>query len=120
MTMEMAIVGSSPARRTSNPSDERRREERDVFWRVTRDLEDVAGRDVADPVRDVALDRNRRLWAMLQDNLFLQDNQLPQPLKDQLISLASWVEGYTTRVLEGDGDMNALIAVNTTIMEGLG
>lgn len=119
MTMEMTMLNTSESRRRADVGDERRREEREAFWRVTRDLEDVAARDAADPLRGVALDRNRRLWSMLQDNLFLEDNQLPQPLKDQLISLASWVEGYTARVIEGDGDLNALIAVNTTIMEGL-
>ena len=102
------------------PTTERRREEREAFWRVTRDLEDVASREASDPLREVALDRNRRLWSMLQDNLCMDENQLPQPLKDQLITLASWVEGYTTKVIEGDGDLTALIAVNTTIMEGLG
>ena len=93
---------------------DRRSDEREAFSKVTAAM---VSADVAN-LRS-ALDDNMRLWSILQDNLFQEDNILPESLKTQLISLATWVEGYTTKILEGEGELDALISVNTTIMEGL-
>ncbi len=110
MSMEMALYEAV---------DDRRRDEREIFWKVTRALEDVCDADASDPARDEALYRNKMLWSVLQDNLCMDENQLPDTLKQQLISLASWVEGYTAKVREGAGNVGALISVNNAIMEGL-
>jgi flagellar protein FlaF len=66
-----------------------------------------------------ALETNRMLWSILKDNIFADENQLPQDLKGQIFSLANWVDGYTAKVLEGEGELEALISVNNSIMEGL-
>ena len=106
MSMEMEIIEPG--------TFDRRNDEREAFSKVTMAL---AGANVAG-LRS-ALDDNKRLWSILQDNLFQEDNVLPDSLKSQLISLANWVDGYTAKVLEGEGEVEALISVNTTIMEGL-
>jgi len=106
MSMEMDIIEPE--------TFDRRGDEREAFSKVTAAL---ASADTAS--LHSALDDNRRLWSILQDNLFQEDNVLPDSLKSQLISLATWVDGYTAKVLEGEGDVEALISVNTTIMEGL-
>ena len=93
---------------------DRRSDERKAFSKVTIALENS---NVADIGR--ALDDNRRLWSILYANLHHEDNLLPEELKSQLISLASWVDAYTSSVKEGEGELEALISVNKTIMEGL-
>ena len=111
MSMEMEMLESV---------DSRRSEEHAVFSRVTRELEEVArtSQPRGDVVAD-ALENNRQLWAFLQDNLFHEDNMLPEALKEQLIGLASWVDGYTAKILDTGAAIDPLISVNHTIMEGL-
>ena len=106
MSMEMEIIEPE--------AFDRRSDERQAFSKVTTALESANVGNLR-----AALDDNRRLWSILQENLFQEDNVLPDGLKGQLISLASWVEGYTTKVLDGEGELEALISVNNTIMEGL-
>lgn len=111
MSMEMEILEPE--------SFDRRRDEHLAFTKVTSALMDVSDRTPSDPEVEAALAQNRRLWSVLQDNLFQDDNVLPEVLKDQLISLAHWVDGYTAKIIEGEGEVEALISVNQTIMEGL-
>ena len=93
---------------------DRRSDEREAFSKVTVALENSSVANLGS-----ALDDNRRLWSILQDNLHHEDNLLPEELKSQLISLASWVHSYTDSVIEGEGELEALISINRTIMEGL-
>jgi len=98
---------------------DRRSDEHLAFTRVTGALQKVSGQEIGSPALESALDDNRRLWSILQDNLFQEDNLLPDPLKNQLITMANWVDGYTAKVMQGEGELAALITVNQTIMEGL-
>jgi len=66
-----------------------------------------------------ALDWNRRLWSTLSTDCSSADNQLPKELRAQIISLALWVNRYTSEVMRAKGDIDALIDVNKAIMEGL-
>lgn len=110
MSMEMEIL---------DPGDDRRRDEHEAFSIVTAELEEVANCDGTDPDLHRALIRNRQLWSKLEENLYDDRNLLPVGLKEQLISLAGWVDGYTNLVDRGEGDVSALIRINATIMEGL-
>ena len=110
MSMEMALCEAV---------DDRRRDEREVFGKITRALEEVSASAAGDPAREAALHGNFMLWSVLQENLCMEDNQLPETLKQQLIGLASWVEGYTAKLRDGVGSIGALISVNNAIMEGL-
>lgn len=100
-----------------DPSDVRRAAEHRAFENVTR-LMTEADTGSGDASRR-ALETNRMLWAVLKDNIFSDENRLTPDLKGQIFSLATWVEGYTAKVLRGEKDMGALISINTTIMEGL-
>ena len=106
MSMEMEIIEPEIF--------DRRSDEREAFSKVT-----AALASANDAGLRSALDDNKRLWSTLQDNLIQEDNVLPDSLKSQLISLANWVDGYTDKVLEGEGELEALISVNNSIMEGL-
>ena len=90
-----------------------------LFAEVTRTL--LAYKD--SPARDApfcaAVSRNRRLWLALQMDLTDERNGLPDELRARLISLAIWVDKYSSTVLRGDGPIDPLISVNRTIMEGL-
>ncbi|MGB3721384.1 MAG: flagellar biosynthesis regulator FlaF [Pacificimonas sp.] len=66
-----------------------------------------------------ALDANRRLWSALAFDCSQEDNALPQNLRAQIISLGLWVSRYASEVARGTGDIDDLIAVNRSVMEGL-
>ena len=66
-----------------------------------------------------ALDANRRLWTMLGNDCALEGNQLPAPLRANIVSLAMWVSRYTSEVIRGDSEIEYLIEVNRAMMEGL-
>jgi|SRR5690606_7785925 len=66
-----------------------------------------------------ALDWNRRLWSTLSTDCSSPDNALPKEVRAQIISLALWVNRYTSDVMRQKGDIDALIDVNKAIMEGL-
>jgi flagellar protein FlaF len=46
-------------------------------------------------------------------------NQLPDPLKAQIISVAIWVERHSKLAEQGEASAEALIQVNESIMKGL-
>ncbi len=55
----------------------------------------------------------------LRVDLYDENNQLPQQLRASLISLSLWIEKETFALLEGEGDIDALIDINRNIMAGL-
>jgi len=66
-----------------------------------------------------AIDLNRRLWNMLSADCSAPENQLPMALRGQIISLALWVSRYSSQVLREGADVEPLIDINRTMMEGL-
>jgi flagellar biosynthesis activator protein FlaF len=44
---------------------------------------------------------------------------LPMPLRAQIISLAIWVSKYSSDVLRDGAELDPLIDINRTMMEGL-
>lgn len=101
-----------------NQTEDPRQVEYRIFARITGSLMDVQGQDDFAKLT-TAVDMNRRLWLALQTDLAQEDNMLPDQLKAQLISLAIWVDKHSLRVLRGESDIDALIDVNRSIMEGL-
>jgi flagellar protein FlaF len=66
-----------------------------------------------------ALDANRRLWNVLSADCSVPENKLPLSLRSQIISLAIWVARYSSEVLREGADLDPLIDINRTMMEGL-
>lgn len=98
-------------------TEEPRQAEYRLIAKITRALieaEQKGGKDLVN-----AVDWNRRLWLTLQLDLSSEENELPDMLKAQLISLALWVDKHSSRVLRGELDVHSLVTVNRTIMEGL-
>jgi flagellar protein FlaF len=104
------------AARAENPKDAEYR----LFGQVTRALMEAA-KLPADRVdgRVQALDWNRRLWSTLATDCSMPDNQLPAPLRAQIISISLWVGRHTSAVIRGEEEFEPLIDINRIIMQGL-
>lgn len=91
-----------------------------LFTAVTRSLAEARDSGTRDQKFFAALDWNRRLWSALSTDCGVEGNQLTDELRAGIISLSIWVSKHTSQVARGhDDDIDALIKVNRTIMEGL-
>lgn len=91
-----------------------------LFATVTHGL--IAARDsgLRDKSFNQALDLNRQFWSVLATDCGVQGNGLPDALRAGIISLSIWVSKHTSQVMRGkDNDIDALIDINRSIMEGL-
>ena len=105
---------------TQTASESPRQTEYRLFGQITRGLVDARDRGVRDEAFNIALDKNRQLWSVLSTDCGVPGNQLPDELRAGIISLSIWVSKQTSQVMRGaDDDIDVLINVNRTIMEGL-
>ena len=104
---------------TENP----RQTEYRLFAEVTKALMSVREAATTKGLRSQdfykAVDWNRRLWLTLQMDLASNENRFPDSLKDNILSIAIWVDKHSRTVLRGEANLEPLISVNRTIMEGL-
>jgi flagellar protein FlaF len=104
--------------RTAERSENPRETEYRLFGEVTRALiEAQASRDVQ--VRAAALDWNRRLWTLLAADCTGAGNRLSKEVRAQIVSLSLWVGRHTSKAIRQEEDIQPLIDVNRSIMEGL-
>lgn len=66
-----------------------------------------------------ALNWNKQVWDVFVEDCGTAGNQLPRELRAAIVSLGIWVTKETALALEGDGDIDSLVAVNRDIMKGL-
>ncbi len=66
-----------------------------------------------------ALFENSRLWIHLIGDLAGDDNQLPDALRAQLISLGLWANHYADAVRSAKASFDPLIDLNTQMIVGL-
>lgn len=105
---------------TQAASENPRQTEYRLFGQITRGLVEVRDSGVRDEAFNQALDKNRQLWSVLSTDCGVPGNQLPDDLRAGIISLSIWVSKQTSQVMRGiDNDIDVLISVNRTIMEGL-
>ena len=90
-----------------------------LFNEVTRSMVEVQKGDPRDPSFFKALDWNRRMWSTLSSDCAVEGNGLPKELRAGIISLGLWVSKFTSQVARGTEDIESLISINKTIMEGL-
>ncbi|MEO1331680.1 MAG: flagellar biosynthesis regulator FlaF [Pseudomonadota bacterium] len=90
-----------------------------AFQRVNAALR-AAQKEAAGPA-DLAkaVHMNNRLWSVLAVDLADDGNQLPEPLRVQLLGLAVFSVRHGEQVLEGKEDVQSLINVNGSVMGGL-
>ncbi|MHA3914345.1 flagellar biosynthesis regulator FlaF [Halovulum sp. GXIMD14793] len=91
-----------------------------AFAEITRDLAAYAGSNAPDfPRLAAALHRNQLLWGILADDVTLGSNPLPEKVRAQIVYLAEFTMLHSRRVLAGDGQVDALVDINTAVMTGL-
>jgi flagellar biosynthesis activator protein FlaF len=66
-----------------------------------------------------ALHKNRQLWSLLAQDCASPNNVLPKQVRAQIVSLSMWVSRHSSEVLQTGGDIDALIDVNRSVMQGL-
>lgn len=104
------------ARRAETPRDVEYR----LFAQVTRALMEVRSVPRSEfRVWMDALDWNRRMWATLARECAHPSNALPEATRAQIISLNMWVRRYTGQVMRREEDIEPLIDINRTMMQGL-
>ncbi|RAK61348.1 flagellar biosynthesis regulatory protein FlaF [Phenylobacterium hankyongense] len=104
------------ATRAENPRETEYR----LFAQVTLALMEAAKCDPTDiRGRIDALDWNRRMWSVLGTDCSDSENGLPPPLRASIISLSIWVAKHTSAVIRREEEIQPLIDVNRTIMQGL-
>ena len=112
----MSLTAYTRAQRTTGtPRDNEYR----LFAEVTRSLMAVSQSETRDNKFFDALDWNRRLWSTLATDCSSSNNGLPKQVRAQIISISLWVGKYTSMVALDREEIDALIDINRTIMEGL-
>ncbi len=97
-----------------------RQREYEVFEHAIGLLKAAKGHSSRSCEMSEALEFLQNLWTALAQDLVHPDNDLPDNLKAQLISIGFWVMGETGRIACGEhNDVTALIDINTMIQEGL-
>ncbi len=93
--------------------------ELEAFARVTRKLRDTRrdGSSFVDLV--TALYENRMLWTVIAADVADSRNQLPRDLRARLFYLAEFTIAHSRKVTDKQATIDALIDVNTSIMQGL-
>lgn len=66
-----------------------------------------------------AIQDNRRLWTLLASDCAQPGNAMPDQARARIISLAIFVENHSRSVLREGADIDVLIDLNRTMMEGL-
>lgn len=91
-----------------------------LFTQVTRALIEAASLPKTEIARRMdALDWNRRVWSFLASDCYDPNNGLPEQLRAGIISLSIFVGKYTSEIMQKDADIETLIDINRTIMQGL-
>ncbi|MEM9430996.1 MAG: flagellar biosynthesis regulator FlaF [Pseudomonadota bacterium] len=119
--MNSAALARTAYRQTTAIAASERTVEYRVFAKVTAELAAAGQSDdaAAFPRLAEAIASNRRLWTVLASNVASNDNQLPDALRAQIISLANFTWEHSKKVLRRKAGVGPLVDVNTAIMRGL-
>lgn len=101
-------------------SEAPRRTEQRLFAEITRGLQAAWDEGRRGAALMPELHRNRQLWSTLSAACGARGNALPEGLRASIISLALWVDRYTSDVVAGREPLEPLLEVNLAVMEGLG
>jgi len=67
-----------------------------------------------------AIHFTRRLWTALVDDLAQPDNELPQELRANLISIGIWILKEVERIRQGESDdFDGIIEISDSIRKGI-
>lgn len=77
----------------------------------------VKGHNIQDFL--LSINNNLKLWTIFATDLARNENALPIELKSSLFYLFEFTQLETHRIIRGEGDIDALIDINKSIMKGL-
>ena len=100
-------------------SEDPRATEYRLIGRITGALIDAKNAKAKGTPLVEAVDWNRRLWRTLATDCLDDRNRLPQDVRAKIVSLSLWVTKYSKQVTRKGADIDPLIEINRTIMEGL-
>jgi flagellar biosynthesis activator protein FlaF len=91
-----------------------------LFGQVTRALMEVEQLPASEVAKRMdAIDWNRRVWSFMAGDCLSVENSLPEQLRASIVSLSLWVGRYSSDVMQRNADIEPLIDINRTIMQGL-
>lgn len=91
-----------------------------LFAQVTRALIDIKDLPKTEFAKRMdILDWNRRVWSFLAGDCAKPNNALPENLKVSIIQLAHFVDRYSSSIMKDGEDVDTLIEINKSIMQGL-
>ncbi len=91
-----------------------------LFGMVIRALTEVKDYDRSNlGALSSVIDWNKRIWAALAQDCADDRNGHNDSLRAGIISLALFVERYSTQVIRDGADIDPLIDINRTVMQGL-
>jgi flagellar protein FlaF len=91
-----------------------------LFAQVTRALMEAQNTPVHEVAKRMdAIDWNRRVWSFLAGDCSANGNALPDQLRASIISISLWVGRYSSDVMQRNADIEPLIDVNRSVMQGL-
>ena len=96
---------------------------RDIEHRLMGQItgEMISARDARKERAELAepLHRNREMWNLFSADCAAPGNELPDQLRASIISLALWIDRFSSEVIAGRESVDDLIEVNRSVMEGL-
>lgn len=117
--MNAADLARTAYTRTSASIGSPRSLEYDTLAKITRRLAAAAEPAGDYPALVTALHDNRKFWSLIAASVADDDNALPEGLRAQLFWLAEFTRAESVKCLRGEGEVAALIDVNTAVMKGL-
>lgn len=93
--------------------------ERRLMSEITGEMMNLRDSGVTGAALASTLHRNREAWGTFSAACAAPGNGLPDGLRAGIISLALWVDRFTSDVVAGRDSIDELIDVNRSIIEGL-
>ncbi|RJF85730.1 flagellar biosynthesis regulator FlaF [Sphingomonas cavernae] len=106
-------------RRAQSIAETPRATEYRLMSQITGEMIDARDAGLAGAALMPALHRNREVWSAFSALCGTPGNALPDELRARIISLALWVERYTSEVITGRDSIEDLILINRAIIDGL-
>ena len=104
----------------ADSSAEARSQEMQAFDRANQLLEKAQKAVTPNQVVNEALSFTEELWMILIEDLAHPDNQLPENLRAQLISIGIWVIKEIDRIRRGEAkSFSAIAEINAIVRDGL-
>jgi flagellar protein FlaF len=107
-------------RRNQLNAESPRAMERRLLAEITSEIVTASEKGLRGPALISALHRNRELWAVLQAACLDDENRLEERTRATIVSLALWVNRFTSQVVAGSEDAEPLIEVNRAMISALG